>query len=146
MQGKCFKWRRPLPRRQNKNKRLQLQWVCYNNFMGLEELEQKDYFSIGDVKRITGVPEYSVRYWEAEFGLIKPIRLESGHRRYTKEDVYTILKIKDLIYKHKLTLEGAKKQLSKYSPAAGGEQKKAGVDVKFLSEMKETLSQLLKEC
>ena len=146
MQGKCFKWRRQLPRRQNKNKRLPLQWVCYNNFMGLEELEQKDYFSIGDVKRITGVPEYSVRYWEAEFGLIKPIRLESGHRRYTKEDVYTILKIKDLIYKHKLTLEGAKKQLSKYSPAAGGEQKKAGVDVKFLSEMKETLSQLLKEC
>ena len=114
--------------------------------MGLEELEQKDYFSIGDVKRITGVPEYSVRYWEAEFGLIKPIRLESGHRRYTKEDVYTILKIKDLIYKHKLTLEGAKKQLSKYSPSAGGGQKKAGVDVKFLSEIKETLSQLLKEC
>lgn len=76
--------------------------------MGIEEIEQKDYFSIGDVKRITGVPEYSVRYWEAEFGLIRPIRLESGHRRYTKEDVYTILKIKDLIYKHKLTLEGAK--------------------------------------
>ena len=70
--------------------------------MGIEEIEQKDYFSIGDVKRITGVPEYSVRYWEAEFGLIRPIRLESGHRRYTKKDVYTILKIKDLIYKHKL--------------------------------------------
>ncbi len=113
--------------------------------MGLEELEQKDYFSIGDVKRITGVPEYSVRYWEAEFGLIKPIRLESGHRRYTKNDVYTILKIKDLIYKHKLTLEGAKKQLSKYSPSAKAEKKNA-TDVKFLSEIKETLSQLLKEC
>ncbi len=114
--------------------------------MGMEELQQKDYFSIGDVKRITGVPEYSVRYWEAEFGLIKPIRLESGHRRYTKEDVYTILKIKDLIYKHKLTLEGAKKQLSKYAPACGGGPQKAGVDVKFLSEIKEILSQLLKEC
>ncbi len=114
--------------------------------MGLEELEQKDYFSIGDVKRITGVPEYSVRYWEAEFGLIKPIRLESGHRRYTKADVYTILKIKDLIYKHKLTLEGAKKQLSKFSPTARAQTKTAATDVKFLSEIKETLSQLLKEC
>ena len=94
--------------------------------MGYEEIEEKDYFSIGDVKRITGVPEYSVRYWEAEFGLIKPIRKESGHRRYTKSDVYTILKIKDLIYKHKLTLEGAKKQLSKYSfPAAGTTTKNA---------------------
>ena len=114
--------------------------------MGLEEIEQKDYFSIGDVKRITGVPEYSVRYWEAEFGLIKPIRLESGHRRYTKNDVYTILKIKDLIYKHKLTLEGAKKQLAKHTPGAKTAEKKSAVDIKFLSEIKETLSQILKEC
>lgn len=114
--------------------------------MSLEEIEQKDYFSIGDVKRITGVPEYSIRYWEAEFGLIKPIRLESGHRRYTKEDVYSILKIKDLIYKHKLTLEGAKKQLSKHTFALKDGDKKSGVDVKFLTEIKETLSQILKEC
>lgn len=114
--------------------------------MGLEELEQKDYFSIGDVKRITGVPEYSIRYWEAEFGLIKPIRLESGHRRYTKQDVYTILKIKDLIYKHKLTLEGAKKQLLHGGPLGMGNEQRTGADIKFLSEIKETLSQLLKEC
>ncbi len=113
--------------------------------MGLEELEQKEYFSIGDVKRITGVPEYSVRYWESEFNLIRPIRLESGHRRYTKEDVYTILKIKDLIYKHKLTLEGAKKQLSHYQfPTQNGE-KRPRTDVKLLGEIKEMLADLLKE-
>ena len=113
--------------------------------MGLEELEQKEYFSIGDVRRITGVPEYSVRYWEAEFSLIRPIRLESGHRRYTKEDVYTILKIKDLIYKHKLTLEGAKKQLSHYHFPEAGSTKRAHSDVKLLTEIKETLEDLLKE-
>ncbi|WP_428074046.1 MerR family transcriptional regulator [Candidatus Avelusimicrobium aviculae] len=114
--------------------------------MGLEELEQKDYFSIGDVKRITGVPEYSVRYWEAEFGLIKPIRKESGHRRYTKEDVYTILKIKDLIYKHKLTLEGAKKQLGKYQlPNISNKAPQPHTDIKFLTEIKETLEDLIKE-
>ncbi len=113
--------------------------------MGLEEIEQKDYFSIGDVRRITGVPEYSVRYWEAEFGLIRPIRLQSGHRRYTKEDVYTILKIKDLIYKHKLTLEGAKKQLSHYHIASPGEPKRARTDIKLLTEIKDVLAELLKE-
>ena len=113
--------------------------------MGLEEIEQKEYFSIGNVKRITGVPEYSVRYWEAESGLITPIRKESGHRRYTKNDVYTILKIKDLIYKHKLTLEGTKKQLSKYQCPSAGEQK-ARTNVKILEEIKETLEELLKEC
>ena len=114
--------------------------------MGLEELEQQDYFSIGDVRRITGVPDYSVRYWESEFGLIRPVRLPSGHRRYSKTDVYTILKIKDLIYKHKLTLEGAKKQLGKYQFAAPGTKNTAArTDVKLLSEIKETLADLLKE-
>ena len=112
--------------------------------MGLEEIEQQDYFSIGDVKRITGVPEYSVRYWEAEFNLIRPIRLESGHRRYTKQDVYTILKIKDLIYKHKLTLEGAKKQLNKYQLPSSSDDKKPRTDIKLLTEIKETLEELLK--
>ena len=112
--------------------------------MGLEEIEQQDYFSIGDVKRITGVPEYSVRYWEAEFNLIRPIRLESGHRRYTKQDVYTILKIKDLIYKHKLTLEGAKKQLNKYQLPSSSDEKKPRTDIKLLTEIKETLEDLLK--
>ena len=114
--------------------------------MGLEELQEKDYFSIGDVKRITGVPEYSVRYWESEFGLIRPVRLPSGHRRYSKADVYTILKIKDLIYKHKLTLEGAKKQLNKYQLATSSEKKSfPRTDVKLLTEIKETLEDLLKE-
>ncbi len=114
--------------------------------MGLEELEQQDYFSIGDVRRITGVPEYSVRYWEAEFGLIRPVRLPSGHRRYSKADVYTILKIKDLIYKHKLTLEGAKKQLNKYQYATSLEAKSAPhTDVKLLTEIKEALADLIKE-
>ena len=112
--------------------------------MGLEEIEQQDYFSIGDVKRITGVPEYSVRYWEAEFNLIRPIRLESGHRRYTKQDVYTILKIKDLIYKHRLTLEGAKKQLNKYQLPSSSDEKKPRTDIKLLTEIKETLEELLK--
>ena len=113
--------------------------------MGIEEIEQKDYFSIGDVKRITGVPEYSIRYWEAEFGLIKPIRLESGHRRYTKNDVYSILTIKDLIYKQKMTLEGAKRQLLKHSGGFANAET-GGTDVKLLQEIKETLSQILKEC
>ena len=114
--------------------------------MGLEELEQQDYFSIGDVKRITGVPEYSVRYWESEFGVIRPVRLPSGHRRYSKADVYTILKIKDLIYKHKLTLEGAKKQLSKYQfSTTGGPTSAPRTDVKLLTEIKEALVNLLKE-
>ena len=118
-------------------------FFCYNIVVGLEEIEQQEYFSIGEVRRITGVPEYSVRYWESEFGLIRPVRLSSGHRRYRKSDVYTILKIKDLIYKHKLTLEGAKKHLAKQKSPASTEQTPA-VNLKLLNEIKETLADLLK--
>ena len=82
---------------------------------------------------------------EAEFGLIRPVRLPSGHRRYSKADVYTILKIKDLIYKHKMTLEGAKKQLLKH-PGGFTDRENSTLDIKLLTEIKETLSQLLKEC
>lgn len=113
--------------------------------MGLEELEQKEYFSIGDVKRLTGVPEYSIRYWESEFGLIRPIRLESGHRRYTRENIETLLKIKDLIYKHKLTLEGAKKQLNKYQfPSQSKTETFPRTNIKLLTEIREMLEDLLK--
>lgn len=118
--------------------------------MGIEEIETKEYFTIGDVKRICGVPEYSVRYWEAEFNLIRPIRKASGHRRYTKADLYTILKLKDLIYHQKMTLEGAKKVLTRGNVSLNsGITQNSGVSAekssKILKEIYETLSQIVKE-
>ncbi|WP_424244686.1 DNA-binding transcriptional MerR regulator [Elusimicrobium posterum] len=118
--------------------------------MGIEEIETKDYFSIGDVTRICGVPEHSLRYWEAEFNLIRPVRKESGHRRYRKEDLYTILKLKDLIYHQKMTLEGAKKALSRGNANYGSSKNSetsstVGKSEKVLKEIYETLSQIVKE-
>ena len=110
--------------------------------MLLKDLAEKEFFTIGDVKRLCGVPEYSVRYWEAEFGLIKPVRKASGHRRYTRADVDTVLKIKDLIYRQKMTLEGAKKILLGRAKEDGG---KPAADKKLLTEIYETLSQIIKE-
>jgi Predicted transcriptional regulators len=117
--------------------------------MNIDDLQNKDYFTIGEVSKISGVAEYTIRYWEKAFGLIKPIRKESKHRRYTREDVNTVLKVKELIYKHKMTLEGAKKQLSRFM-ASGAKPKDAEAfyterDIKFLKEIKETLSQIIKE-
>ncbi|MDR0291939.1 MAG: MerR family transcriptional regulator [Elusimicrobium sp.] len=110
--------------------------------MLLEDLAQKEFFTIGEIKRLCGVPEYSVRYWEAEFGLIKPVRKASGHRRYTRADADVILKIKDLVYRQKLTLEGAKKILlgraKEVASAPAGNKK-------LLTEIYETLSQIIKE-
>lgn len=117
--------------------------------MNIEELQNKEYFTIGEVSKLCSIPEYTIRYWEKTFNLIRPIRKESRHRRYTKSDINTILKIKELTQRHKMTLEGAKKHLSKYM-ALGARPKESKnsytvKDVNFLKEIKETLSQIIKE-
>lgn len=106
---------------------------------------EKDFFTIGEVKRLCGVPEYSIRYWEAEFGLIKPVRKQSGHRRYTKADIETILKIKDLIYHKRLTLEGAKKQLRGSARSDGENAQISAKNTKLLNEIYEILQDIIKE-
>lgn len=76
----------------------------------LEETEQ-EYFSIGKVSAITQIPPYVLRYWESEFHLLRPSRRDSGHRKYSRKDVENVLKIKDLLYGKKFTIQGAKKAL-----------------------------------
>lgn len=79
-------------------------------------IPDKMYFKIGEVSDITGVEQYVLRYWEAEFKLVKPYRTKSNQRLYRKKDVETILKIKELLYDEKLTIAGAKKKLKQLTP------------------------------
>jgi DNA-binding transcriptional MerR regulator len=74
-------------------------------------LPDKEYFSIGDVSDITQLETYVLRYWESEFNLLRPARRTSGHRKYTKNDIDLIFRIKDLLYKKNYTIAGAKKYL-----------------------------------
>ena len=73
------------------------------------ELDKK-YLSIREVSERTGVPTYTLRYWEKEFNQIKPER-HSGMRKFSPQDVEIIKKIKDLLYTKRLTIEGVKKYL-----------------------------------
>ncbi|MDR1434774.1 MerR family transcriptional regulator [Candidatus Endomicrobiellum devescovinae] len=74
-------------------------------------IPDKEYFSIGEVSQITLVPKHTLRYWESEFNLLRPVRKSSGRRKYRKEDVELVFKIKDLLYNQKYSIEGAKKYL-----------------------------------
>jgi len=106
----------------------------------------KKYLSIKDVSQRTGVPDYTLRYWEKEFKQIKPERY-SGIRKYSNEDVEIINKIKDLLYNKKLTIEGVKKFLTK------DRRKKVqndtlfnqenAVDSKLIEEIKQDLKAIL---
>jgi MerR family transcriptional regulator, light-induced transcriptional regulator len=50
-------------------------------------------FSIGEVVDRTGVSEGTLRMWERRHGFPSPARLESGHRRYSDEDLDAVQRI-----------------------------------------------------
>lgn len=74
-------------------------------------LPDKIYFKIGEVARLTGIKPYVLRYWETEFKAIQPVKSRSRQRLYRKRDVELILKIKDLLYTQRFTIEGARKKI-----------------------------------
>ena len=70
----------------------------------------KRKFRIGDLAKKLKVKKFVIRFWEKEFEL-KTDRSNGGQRFYTQEDFSTFTLIKDLLYNHKFTIPGAKKQL-----------------------------------
>ena len=72
---------------------------------------KKLYYSISEVSKITGLKHYVLRYWETEFTQLKPPKNRAGNRTYRQKDIDIIHKIKELLYKKKFTIEGARKQM-----------------------------------
>ena len=77
----------------------------------LLSIPDKEFFTRGEVSRITDAPAYVLRYWESEFRILRPARRVSGQRKYIKKDIERILRVKDLLYIKKFTIAGAKKHL-----------------------------------
>ena len=50
-------------------------------------------YTIGTVAKLTGVGAITLRAWERRYGLIEPIRKESGHRLYTRQHIDQINRI-----------------------------------------------------
>jgi len=72
---------------------------------------EKLYYSIGEVKEITGIAPHVLRYWESEFKLLRPRKDRSGRRMYQNKDLEKIDKINDLLYRRRYSIAGAKKCL-----------------------------------
>jgi len=77
------------------------------------KIPEKVYFRIGEVSKIVNVEPYVIRYWETEFRTVSPVRTKTAQRLYRKRDVQELLKIKNLLYSQRFTIDGAKKQLYK---------------------------------
>lgn len=75
------------------------------------EIADKLYFSIGEAGRIAGVEPHVLRYWESEFGCLRPRKDSAGRRNYRKKDLEIILQIKDLLYRQRYSIAGAKRRM-----------------------------------
>ncbi|MBF0491360.1 MAG: MerR family transcriptional regulator [Deltaproteobacteria bacterium] len=75
------------------------------------QIPDKLYFKIGEVAKLVGVKPYVLRYWETEFPEIRPGKSQTNQRLYKRKEVETVFKIKELLYKEKFTISGARKRL-----------------------------------
>lgn len=75
------------------------------------KLPSKLYYRIGEVSGIVGVEPHVLRYWETEFRSVRPQKSAKGQRVYSRRDVETLLRVKDLLYREKFTIAGARKRL-----------------------------------
>ncbi len=71
----------------------------------------KMYYTIGEVSEVTGVKPHVLRYWETEFPTLRPKKNRAGNRSYRPRDIKAVLVIRDLLYKEKFTINGARKKL-----------------------------------
>jgi DNA-binding transcriptional MerR regulator len=80
----------------------------------------KQFYTIGEVSRITGVRPHVLRYWENRGKILKPSRRRSRHRLYRVADIQLIFEIKRLRDEEKLTLAAMRRQLNPQARAAQG--------------------------
>ncbi|WP_045211409.1 MerR family transcriptional regulator [Desulfonatronovibrio magnus] len=72
-------------------------------------------YKIGQVAEMLGLEAYVLRFWETEFEQLRPNRTAKGQRYYTCEHIKLLKKIKKLLYKDKLTIDGARMRLEEQS-------------------------------
>jgi DNA-binding transcriptional MerR regulator len=78
----------------------------------IEKKVEKLYYTIGEVAEMLNVPVSTVRFWENEFDILKPMKNKKGNRLFTPVDIKNLRIIHHLLKDEGMTLSGAKKKLS----------------------------------
>jgi len=91
--------------------------------------------SIGKVCKLVGLPQSVLRFWETEFEQLNPHRTPGGTRKYSRNDINVIMSIKDLLYRQKYNISGAKVKLK------SGKQP-ATAKVNYQIELNEIIAEL----
>ena len=108
--------------------------------MKIQQELTKLYYSIGEVAEMFDVSNSLIRYWEAEFSILKPSKNSKGDRRFMVKDIRNLEKIYTLVKERGFTLDGAKKELKKKNPIL-----KESETVDKLRNLKKKMEGLLNE-
>jgi len=73
--------------------------------------DEKLFFTIGEVARLTGVKPHVLRFWEQEFPSLAPRKDDAGRRIYRRRELEIVHRIRRLLYDEKFTIAGARKAL-----------------------------------
>ena len=72
--------------------------------------------TISEVADELAVPKHVLRFWEAKFAQLKPMKRGGGRRYYRPEDVALLRGIRFLLYDDGYTIRGVQKILREHGP------------------------------
>ena len=72
--------------------------------------------TISEVAEELNVPKHVLRFWEAKFTQLRPMKRGGGRRYYRPEDVALLRGIRFLLYDDGYTIRGVQKILREYGP------------------------------
>ena len=72
--------------------------------------------TISEVADELEVPKHVLRFWEAKFAQLKPMKRGGGRRYYRPEDVRSLRGIRFLLYNDGYTIRGVQKILREHGP------------------------------
>jgi DNA-binding transcriptional MerR regulator len=79
--------------------------------------------TISEVANELNVPKHVLRFWEAKFAQLKPMKRGGGRRYYRPEDVVLLRGIRFLLYDDGYTIRGVQKILREQGPRFVMEQR-----------------------
>ena len=108
-------------------------------------IPDKPFFKIGEAARLCAVKPYVLRYWETEFRSIKPQKTRSRQRLYRRQDIELLLRIRNLLYDQRFTIEGARSRLRElgHDESAPPPVPPPQVDVETMRKIKEAVLELI---
>ena len=99
-------------------------------------VENKRYYSIGELAKAFNVNTSLIRFWDTEFDILKPKKNAKGNRMFTIDDVNNLKLIYHLVKERGFTLDGARTHLKEG-------QKKVLDKFEIISKLESIKAQLL---